>query len=145
MAFKKNLKIFNIIFLLALILPFEGCGDSAKKKQAEAPRIAKKPLDIYSKLDVCGCNKEAIEIIDLTIDIRNSFKTIKELRSKPKSVEQIRSLASSYTKLLESCFNRHASKIFIPSECNNLNEMERKRTKLSNLGIQLEQGERLKL
>tara|TARA_Y100001936_G_C16031899_1_gene646065 strand:+ start:651 stop:1088 length:438 start_codon:yes stop_codon:yes gene_type:complete len=145
MAFKKNLKIFNIIFLLALILPFEGCGDSAKKKQAEVPQIAKKPLDIYSKLDVCGCNKEAIEIIDLTIDIRNSFKTIKELKSKPKSVEQIRSLASSYTKLLESCFNRHASKIFIPSECNNLNEMERKRTKLSNLGIQLEQGERLKL
>ena len=145
MAFKKNLKIFNITFLLALILPFEGCGDSAKKKQAEVPQIAKKPLDIYSKLDVCGCNKEAIEIIDLTIDIRNSFKTIKELKSKPKSVEQIRSLASSYTKLLESCFNRHASKIFIPSECNNLNEMERKRTKLSNLGIQLEQGERLKL
>ena len=145
MAFKKNLKIFNIIFLLALILPFEGCGDSAKKKQAEVPQIEKKPLDIYSKLDVCGCNKEAIEIIDLTIDIRNSFKTIKELKSKPKSVEQIRSLASSYTKLLESCFNRHASKIFIPSECNNLNEMERKRTKLSNLGIQLEQGERLKL
>ena len=145
MAFKKNLKIFNFIFLLALILSFEGCGDGVKKKQAEVPKIAKKPLDIYSKLDVCGCNKEAIEIIDLTTDIRNSFKTIKELKSKPKSVEQIRSLASSYSKLLESCFNRYASKIFIPSECNNLNELERKRTELSNLGIQLEQGERIKL
>ena len=145
MAFKKNLKIFNFIFLLALILPFVGCGDGAKKKQAEIPKIAKKPLDIYSKLDVCGCNKEAIEIIDLTTDIRNSFKTIKELKSELKSVEQIRSLASSYSKLLESCFNRHASKIFIPSECNNLNEMERKRAELSSLGIQLEQGERLKL
>ena len=145
MAFKKNLKLFNFIVFLALILPFGGCGDDAKKKQAEVPRIAKKPLDIYSKLDVCGCNKEAIEIIDLTTDIRNSFKTIKELKSKPKSVEQIRSLASSYTKLLESCFNRYASKIFIPSECNNLNELERKRTELSNLGIQLEQGERIKL
>ena len=145
MAFRKNLKTFNFIFLLALILSFEGCGDGAKKKQVEVPTIAKKPLDIYSKLDVCGCNKEAIEIIDLTTDIRNSFKTIKELKSKPKSVEQIRSLASSYTKLLESCFNRYASKIFIPSECNNLNELERKRTELSNLGIQLEQGERIKL
>ncbi len=145
MAFKKNLKTFNFIILLALILPFEGCGDGVKKKQAEVPEIAKKPLDIYSKLDVCGCNKEAIEIIDLTTDIRNTFKTVQELKSKPKSVEQIRNLASSYTKLLESCFNRHASKIFIPSECNNLNEMERKRTELSNLGIQLEQGERLKL
>ena len=77
--------------------------------------------------------------------LSNTFKTIQELRSKPKSIEQIKNLASSYTKLLESCFNRHASKIFIPSECNNLNEMERKRTELSNLGIQLEQGERLKL
>ena len=130
MAFRKNLKIFNFIFLLALILLFEGCGDGAKKKQVEIPKIAKKPLDIYSKLDVCGCNKEAIEIIDLTTDIRNSFKTIKELKSELKSVEQIR---------------RHASKIFIPSECNNLNEMERKRAELSSLGIQLEQGERLKL
>lgn len=139
------MKTFNFIFLLALIIPFVGCGGGVKKKQAEVPQVAKKPLDIYSKLDVCGCNKEAIEIIDLTTDIRNTFKTVQELKSKPKSVEQIRNLASSYTKLLESCFNRHASKIFIPSECNNLNEMERKRTELSNLGIQLEQGERLKL
>lgn len=139
------MKTFNFIFLLVLIIPFVGCGDGVKKKQAEVPQVAKKPLDIYSKLDVCGCNKEAIEIIDLTTDIRNTFKTVQELKSKPKSVEQIRNLASSYTKLLESCFNRHASKIFIPSECNNLNEMERKRTELSNLGIQLEQGERLKL
>ena len=95
MAFRKNLKIFNFIFLLALILLFEGCGDGAKKSRLKLPKIAKKPLDIYSKLDVCGCNKEAIEIIDLTTDIRNSFKTIKELKSELKSVEQIRSLAQA--------------------------------------------------
>ena len=116
-----------------------------KKNRLNYQTKIEKPLDIYSKLDVCGCNKEAIEIIELTREIRDEFKTIKELKSELKSVEQIRGLASSYTKLFESCFNRHASKIFIPSECNNLNEMERKRAELSNLGIQLEQGERLKL
>ena len=145
MAFKKNLKLFNFIAFLALILPFGGCDDGAKKKQAEVPSIAKKPLDIYSKLDVCGCNKEAIEIIELAREIRDEFETIAELKMQKEPVKQIRGLASSYTKLLESCFNRYASKIFIPSECNNLNELERKKTELSNLGIQLEQGERIKL
>ena len=145
MAFKKNLKILNFIVFLALILPFGGCGDGAKKKQAEVPIIAKKPLDIYSKLDVCGCNKEAIEIIELAREIRDEFETIAELKMQKESVKQIRGLASSYTKLLESCFRRHASKNFIPSECNKLNELDRKRSELFDLGIPLVQGERLKL
>ena len=145
MAFKKNLKIFNFIAFLALILPFSGCGDGAKKKQAEVPKIANKPLDIYSKLDVCGCNKEAIEIIDFARDIRNEFESMEQLKKQKGPVKQIRGLAASYVTLLESCFRRHASKNFIPSECNKLKELDKKRSELSDLGIPLVQGERIKL
>ncbi len=145
MIYKKKLKVITFLFLNVVTLLIIGCGNTTKKKQTEAPKIIKKPLDIYSKFDVCDCNKEAIEIIDLTRDIRDTFKTIKDLKSQPETVVQIRGLATSYSKLLESCFNRHASKIFIPSECNNLSEMERKRSELSGLGIQLEQGKGLKL
>ena len=94
---------------------------------------------------MCGCNKEAIEIIELAREIRDEFETIAELKMEKESVKQIRGLASSYTKLLESCFRRHASKNFIPSECNKLNELDRKRSELFDLGIPLVQGERLKL
>ena len=61
------------------------------------------------------------------------------------SDKEIQSLASNYTKLLNSCFNRHAAKMFIPSDCNNLKLMDQKKSELIDLGIQLEQGERIKL
>ena len=121
------------------------CGKSVKKAPSELPSKQEKQIDIYSKLDVCGCNKEAIEIIELAREIRDEFETIAELKMQKESVKQIRGLASSYTKLLESCFRRHASKNFIPSECNKLNELDRKRSELFDLGIPLVQGERLKL
>ena len=72
-------------------------------------------------------------------------RAAEELKMQKESVKQIRGLASNYTKLLESCFRRHASKNFIPSECNKLNELDRKRSELFDLGIPLVQGERLKL
>ena len=124
---------------------FINCGESVKKAPSELPNKQEKQIDIYSKLDVCGCNKEAIEIIELAREIRDEFETIAELKMQKESVKQIRGLASSYTKLLESCFRRHASKNFIPSECNKLNELDRKRSELFDLGIPLVQGERLKL
>ena len=124
---------------------FINCGKSVKKAPSELPNKQEKQIDIYSKLDVCGCNKEAIEIIELAREIRDEFETIAELKMQKESVKQIRGLASSYTKLLESCFRRHASKNFIPSECNKLNELDRKRSELFDLGIPLVQGERLKL
>ena len=50
-------------------------------------------------------------------------------------------MLKSYTKLLESCFKDMLQKYLYLSECNNLNELERKRKIYHNLGIQLEQGE----
>jgi len=104
-----------------------------------------KPLDIYAKLDVCDCNKEAMEIIDLAREIRNAFKSIEELKKQEKTKKEIQKLAGNYTRLLSSCFERHAAKMFIPSECNNLKLMDKKKSELIDLGIQLEQGERIKL
>ena len=138
---KILLALVSFIFFTLYI----NCGKSVKKAPSELPNKQEKQIDIYSKLDVCGCNKEAIEIIELAREIRDEFETIAELKMQKESVKQIRGLASSYTKLLESCFRRHASKNFIPSECNKLNELDRKRSELFDLGIPLVQGERLKL
>ena len=138
-------KIFLILVSFILFTLNTSCSKNVKKEPPALPNKQKKQIDIYSKLDVCGCNKEAIEIIELAREIRDEFKTIAELKMQKESVKQIRGLASSYTKLLESCFRRHASKNFIPSECNKLNELDRKRSELFDLGIPLVQGERLKL
>lgn len=138
-------KILLVLISFIFFTLYINCGKSVKKAPSELPNKQEKQIDIYSKLDVCGCNKEAIEIIELAREIRDEFETIAELKMQKESVKQIRGLASSYTKLLESCFRRHASKNFIPSECNKLNELERKRSELFDLGIPLVQGERLKL
>ena len=86
-----------------------------------------------------------MEIIDLAREIRNAFRSIEELKKQEKTKKEIQRLAANYTKLLDSCFNRHAAKMFIPSECNNLKLMDKKKSELTDLGIQLEQGERIKL
>jgi len=138
-------KILLVLISFIFFTLYINCGKSVKKAPSELPNKQEKQIDIYSKLDVCGCNKEAIEIIELAREIRDEFETIAELKMQKESVKQIRGLASSYTKLLESCFRRHASKNFIPSECNKLNELDRKRSELFDLGIPLVQGERLKL
>ena len=55
---------------------------SKKSEPKTKPLIKKqKTLNIYSKYDVCDCNKEALEIIDITTEIRNTFKNIDELKS----------------------------------------------------------------
>ena len=122
-----------------------GCETKEKQSTNKTQKNLKKPLDNYSKLDVCGCNKEAMGIIDLAREIRDTFQSIGELKKQKQSVKEIQGLASDYTKLLNSCFNRHASKMFIPSDCNNLKLLDQKKSELIDLGIQLEQGGKIKL
>ena len=119
---------------------------SKKSEPKTKPLIKKqKTLNIYSKYDVCDCNKEALEIIDITTEIRNTFKNIDELKSQAKVKNEVKRLAKNYVLLLETCFNNHNSKMFVPSDCNNLNLLNNKKLKLIDLGIQLEQGENIKL
>ena len=142
---KISLKTSIFFFTLLIFSASISCTKKVKEEPSQVKKIVKIPLDIYSKLDVCGCNKEAIEIVDFARDIRNEFQSIEQLKKQEGSVKQIRELASSYVTLLESCFRRHASKNFIPSECNKLKELDKKRSELSDLGIPLVQGERIKL
>ena len=138
-------KVIKTISLLYITLFVVGCGKEDNKIIKKSIQPVQKPLDIYSKLDVCGCHKEAMEIIDLAREIRNAFKSIEELKKQEKTKKEIQRLAGNYTKLLSSCFKRHAAKMFIPSECNNLKLMDKKKSELIDLGIQLEQGEKIKL
>ena len=138
-------KVIKTITLLYITLFVAGCGKEDNKIIKKSIQPVQKPLDIYSKLDVCGCNKEAMSIIDLAREIRNAFKSIEELKKQEKTKKDIQRLAGNYTRLLNSCFERHAAKMFIPSECNNLKLMDKKKSELIDLGIQLEQGERIKL
>ena len=119
---------------------------SKKSEPKTKPLIKKqKTLNIYSKYDVCDCNKEALEIIDITSEIRNTFDSIDELKSQAKVKNEVKRLAKNYVLLLETCFNNHNSKMFVPSDCNNLNLLNNKKLKLIDLGIQLEQGENIRL
>jgi hypothetical protein len=119
---------------------------SKKSEPKTKPLIKKqKTLNIYSKYDVCDCNKEALEIIDITSEIRNTFNSIDELKSQAKVKNEVKRLAKNYVLLLETCFNNHNSKMFVPSDCNNLNLLNNKKLKLIDLGIQLEQGENIRL
>jgi len=129
------------LFALAFII---GCNKKSEPKIK--PLIKKqKTLNIYSKYDVCDCNKEALEIIDITSEIRNTFESIDELKSQVEVKKEVKRLAGNYVLLLETCFNNHNSKMFVPSECNNLNLLDNKKLKLNDLGIQLEQGENIRL
>ena len=140
--------MFRIIYVLIISFLFFiniSCEKKQKQSTNKATKRLQKPLDSYSKLDVCGCNKEAMGIIDLAREIRDTFQSIGELKKQKQSVKEIQGLASDYTKLLNSCFNRHASKMFIPSDCNNLKLLDQKKSELIDLGIQLEQGGKIKL
>ena len=139
------LKIIKTILLLYISFFAINCSKEDNKTIKKSTQPTQKSLDIYSKLDVCGCHKEAMEIIDLAREIRNAFKSIEELKKQEKTKKEIQRLAGNYTKLLSSCFKRHAAKMFIPSECNNLKLMDKKKSELIDLGVQLEQGEKIKL
>ena len=142
------MKNYLITFLLSLtFFSITATISCSKKSEPKTKPLIKKQktLNIYSKYDVCDCNKEALEIIDITSEIRNTFNSIDELKSQAKVKNEVKRLAKNYVLLLETCFNNHNSKMFVPSDCNNLNLLNNKKLKLIDLGIQLEQGENIRL
>ena len=142
------MKNYLTTFLLSLtIFSITATISCSKKSEPKTKPLIKKQktLNIYSKYDVCDCNKEALEIIDITSEIRNTFDSIDELKSQAKVKNEVKRIAKNYVLLLETCFNNHNSKMFVPSDCNNLNLLNNKKLKLIDLGIQLEQGENIRL
>ena len=144
---KNYLTTFLLSLTLFSLASTIGCGKKSepKNKPPAQAQQKQKTLNIYSKYDVCDCNKEALEIIDITSEIRNTFDSIDELKNQVQVKNEIKRLAKNYVLLLETCFNNHNSKMFAPSDCNNLELLNNKKLKLIDLGIQLEQGEKIRL
>ena len=92
------------------------------------------------KLDPCDCNNKSIELINRSIKTRKSFASIKELKSNQKAKKHISTIAKVYVKLAEKCFEKNATNLFIPSDCNDVKFLEQKQNELFALGIRLNQG-----
>ena len=95
------------------------------------------------KLDPCDCNTKSVDLINRSIEIRKSFSSIKELKSNKKAKQHISKIAKVYVKLAEKCFEKNATNLFIPSDCNDVKFLERKQNELFALGIRLNQGSKV--
>jgi len=142
---KNYLTTFLLSLTFFLFASIIGCSKKSEAKTKPLIQQKQKTLNIYSKYDVCDCNKEALEIIDITSEIRNTFDSIDELKSQVEVKNEVKRLAKNYVLLLGTCFDNHNSKMFVPSDCNNLELLNNKKLKLIDLGIQLEQGEKIRL
>ena len=92
------------------------------------------------KLDPCDCNNKSVDLINRSIKTRKSFSSIKELKSNKKAKQHISKIAKVYVDLAEKCFEKNATNLFIPSDCNDVKFLERKQNELFALGIRLNQG-----
>ena len=95
------------------------------------------------KLDPCDCNTKSVDLINRSIKIRKSFASIKELKSNKKAKQHITKIAKVYVSLAEECFGKNATKLFIPSDCNDVEHLEDKQNELFALGIRLNQGSKV--
>ena len=136
-------------FLRALLLSFStltvlvhvGCS---KADDSKAPVVITS-IEKLSKLDVCGCNLEANVILDASYELRKRFNDMDALKKDVESVDRIRSWAKNWTNLMDACFRKHGSRMWMDSECNNLVEIKDKKDRLYKLGIQIDQGEKVRL
>ena len=95
------------------------------------------------KLDPCDCNTKSVDLINRSIKTRKSFSSIKELKSNKKAKQHISKIAKVYVELAEKCFEKNATNLFIPSDCNDVKFLERKQNELFALGIRLNQGSKV--
>lgn len=91
-------------------------------------------------LDPCDCNTKSVDLINRSIKIRKSFSGIEELKSNKKAKQHITKIAKVYVKLAEKCFEKNATQLFTPSDCNDVKYLEQKQNELFTLGIRLNQG-----
>ena len=59
--------------------------------------------------------------------------------------KEIKDLAKTWQSLTQNCFQKNFARMFEPSECNDLKSLEKKKRKLYDLGIQIDQGESIRL
>ena len=139
----KNNFLRSLLLSLSTLtlLVHVGCS---KADDSKAPVVIT-PIEKLSKLDVCGCNLEANVILDASYELRKRFNDMDALKKDVESVDRIRSWAKNWTNLMDACFRKHGSRMWMDSECNNLVEIKDKKDRLYKLGIQIDQGEKVRL
>ncbi|MEL1229723.1 MAG: hypothetical protein VXA61_02635 [Candidatus Neomarinimicrobiota bacterium] len=145
------MKYVSLIFLI--IFNF-GCsskdrGDEKKVTQYSTTPLANKKHSIASQegkdYDACDCNRRSREILDKTIEFRLQFDNLDDLKKDQISKTKIKKFAKEYVKLTEKCFEINNARLLVDSECNNLRLLQSKKDSLRILGVQIEQGESIRL
>ena len=144
----SHLHKLGIFILIPLTIFQINCGkdnrnDNTKSKLQK--KDLKLPANNYAKFDECECNKEAIKILDIAIKKRTDFKSMDELKKNKESKKEIKDLAKTWQSLTQNCFQKNFARMFEPSDCNDLKSLEKKKRKLYDLGIQIDQGESIRL
>ena len=145
---KSLLHILEIFILISITIFYISCDKIKKNNNTKAKNlntVKKEPVNAYVKFDECECYKEAMEILDIVIEIRNTFESIDELRKHNESKKEIKILAKSWQLLMKTCFENYFARMFEPSDCNDLKSLEKKKRKLHDLGVQIDQGENIRL
>ena len=146
----NNLPLYRLgIFILIPLTIFQiNCGKNDKndKTKNKPPKTELTlPANNYAKFDECDCHKEAIRILDIAIKKRTAFKSMDELKKNKESKKEIKDLAKTWQLLTMNCFQKNFARMFEPSDCNDLKSLEKKKRKLYDLGIQIDQGESIRL
>ena len=135
---------FFIILFFFLLLNIH-CSKRPKKDIKPSTLFNNNLNKDYSKLDLCGCNDEGNNILDMSISIMRPLKSVEKLRKNVLKKEEMKSLLSNWGKLMTSCFSKHGANMWTPSDCNDLELITEKKDTLYNLGIQIDHGGLLKL
>ena len=148
----NKLNYIKRILLLSLIIVCAGCSSSDKESKKDLktylPTIDKKPSTNNQggkDYDACDCNKRSKNILDKTLSFMLQFNSIEDLKKDQESKRTIRKFAKEFVKLTEKCFEINNARLLVDSECNNLRLLQAKKDSLRNLGIQIEQGESVRL
>ncbi len=149
------MKKLNKILPISILLIIFACSNDKKNdegtlnSQNESNSVNQRNLNIQSSekkgYNPCDCNKRAQKIIDETITYRLKFESIPDLKKNKESKDQIKSFAKDYITLMQKCFETNAAMLTVDSDCNNLRLLQAKKDSLRKLGIQLEQGEAIRL
>lgn len=148
----NKLNYIKRILLLSLMIVFAGCSNSDKESKknlkTSLPSMATKPSSNNQSgkdYDECDCNKRSKKILDKTLAFRLQFNSMEDLKRDQESKRTIRKFAKEFVKLTEKCFEINNARLLVDSECNNLRLLQAKKDSLRNLGIQIEQGESVRL
>ncbi len=148
----NRLNYIKSILLLSLMIVCVGCSSSDKESKknlkTSLPTMATRPSTNNQggkDYDECDCNKRSKKILDKTLAFRLQFKSIEDLKRDQESKRTIRKFAKEFVKLTEKCFEINNARLLVDSECNNLRLLQAKKDSLRNLGIQIEQGESIRL